>query len=76
MIHLYVKVTQALIVVPHAAIALVEQIFVDGAFFENGNHVLDALRTHLGAFHQHLHSGSLVGREAEVGLDSALGNLL
>ena len=68
MIHLHVEVAHALVVIAQPAIALVEQILVDGAFFEDGNHMPDAFRAHVGAFDQHLDLRSPVGGETEVGI--------
>ena len=44
-IDLDVEVALALEVVAQAAVAFVEQVFVDAAFFKDGDEVLDALRS-------------------------------
>ena len=40
--HLYIEVAKALVVVSQAAIAFVKEVFVDGPFLKDGNHMLHA----------------------------------
>ena len=66
MTHLCVKVTEALIVVAEAAIALIEQVLVDAAFFKDGNDVLDAVRADVRALDEDFDDRAAIGGETEV----------
>ena len=65
-IHLHVEVSQPLVVVAQAVIALVEQIVVHGALFKDGNHPLYPRWAHSDAFHLYLHDRSLAGGKAKI----------
>ena len=63
---LYVKVTEALIVVAEAAIAFVEKILVHTAFFKDRNDVFDAVLADGRTLDEHFYDGSPIGGETEV----------
>ena len=65
-IDLGVKITQALKVIAQAAVALVEQIFVDAAFLKDGDEMLDAIRFEGSALDFDLDDGAAIGGEAIV----------
>jgi len=65
-IDLNVEVTLALKEVAQAAVAFIEQIFVDAAFFKDGDEMLDAIRRDGSAFDFNLDDGPAIGGEAIV----------
>ena len=61
-----VEVTLALKVVAQAVVALVEQIFIDAAFFKDGDEVLDAVGFNCGALDFNLDDRPAIGGEVIV----------
>ena len=61
-----VEVALALKEVAQAAVAFIEQIFVDAAFFKDGDEMLDAIRRDGSAFDFNLDDGPAIGGEAIV----------
>ena len=67
MIHFHVEVTLPLIVVPQPPVALVQQVFVHGAFLIDRNDLFGAFRVHAGALYEDFHLRSAAGGKFEVG---------